>query len=138
MFEPVGGERFDLIVSNPPFVIGAGEQRYEYRDSGFVGDGICEQLIRAVADHLNPGGTAQLLANWMVHGGLRLAGTDRQLGGRHRLDAWVVQREIADPAEYVALWLPGRRRDHASGRRAAARPGWTGSPPSGSRASAWA
>ena len=24
LFEPVAGERFDLIVSNPPFVVGSG------------------------------------------------------------------------------------------------------------------
>ncbi len=27
LFEPVAGERFDLIVSNPPFVVGAGDRR---------------------------------------------------------------------------------------------------------------
>ena len=34
LFEPVAGERFDLIVSNPPFVISRGDQDYIYRDSG--------------------------------------------------------------------------------------------------------
>ena len=105
LFEPVAGERFDLIVSNPPFVIGGGDQRYLYRDSGIAGDGICRALVGGMADRLTEGGTAQLLANWMI--------TDRQ-DWRSRvgewlapggLDAWVVQREVADPAEYVALWL---------------------------------
>lgn len=35
LFEPVDGERFDLIVSNPPFVVGAGARDYIYRDSGW-------------------------------------------------------------------------------------------------------
>lgn len=105
LFEPVDDERFDLIVSNPPFVVSAGEQRFSYRDSGVAGDGLVRSLVEQIPRHLNPGGTAQMLANWMVHDdgdwrtrvGSWVAGTG--------LDAWVVQRELADPVEYVALWL---------------------------------
>ena len=32
----------------------------------------------------------------------------------HRLDAWVVQRELADPAEYVGLWLTDAGEDGKS------------------------
>ena len=45
LLEPVRGERFDLVVSNPPFVITprrAGVPAYEYRDGGLVGD----ELVR--------------------------------------------------------------------------------------------
>lgn len=105
LFEPVAGERFDLIVSNPPFVISPGAQRFEYRDSGLAGDELCRRLVAGLADHLRPGGTAQLLANWMIRGdgdwrwavGAWIADTG--------LDGWVVQREVAHPAEYVSLWL---------------------------------
>src|SRR5690606_247939 len=37
LFEPVAAERFDLIVTNPPFVVSPGG-RYAYRDSGLPGD----------------------------------------------------------------------------------------------------
>ncbi|MFE0751439.1 methyltransferase [Gordonia sp. NPDC058843] len=120
MFEPVAGERFDLIVSNPPFVVGAGGQDYIYRDSGVVGDGLCEQLVRELPAHLNPGGTAQILANWVIRDGAPwqervsswLAGTG--------LDAWVVQREVADPISYVSLWLSDAGEDEpATARRGA-------------------
>src|SRR5664279_1436632 len=107
LYDPVPHERFDLIVSNPPFIVGEGEQRFAYRDSGIAGDGLCQALVGGVREHLNPGGTAQLLANWIVREdsdwrarvGDWVAGTG--------CEAWVVQREIADPAEYVGLWLKG-------------------------------
>lgn len=105
LFEPVAGERFDLIVANPPFVISAGEQRFEYRDSGLAGDELCRRLVEALPDHLTPGGTAQLLANWMIRGDSdwRLAvGSWVAATG---CDGWVVQRDVAHPAEYVSMWL---------------------------------
>ncbi len=105
LFEPVAGERFDLVVSNPPFVIGTGEQHYEYRDSGWAGDSLCQTLVRQVTDYLNPGGTAQLLANWLVREGADWRDRVGEWVAASRCDAWVVQRELADPAEYVALWL---------------------------------
>ncbi len=104
LFEPVAGERFDLIVSNPPFVVGSGAQDYIYRDSGMAGDALCQNLIEQIGDHLNPGGNAQIMANWVVRHGedwrARVAGWLAGTG----LHAWVVQREFADPVSYVSLW----------------------------------
>ena len=121
LFEPVAGRRFDLVVSNPPFVIGTGEQLYEYRDSGMAGDRLCERLVRALPVHLNQGGTGQLLANWLVREGAdwrdRVAGWLEGSG----CDAWVVQRELADPAEYVALWGKDAGEDTAQGAATAQR-----------------
>ncbi|MFW0796476.1 methyltransferase [Gordonia sp. CPCC 205515] len=105
LFEPVAGERFDLIVSNPPFVVGAGAQDYIYRDSGMIGDALCAELIRQLPDHLNPGGTAQLLANWIVHDDADWRDRVRAWLEPTGLDAWVVQRELADPVSYISLWL---------------------------------
>ncbi|MCX2711201.1 methyltransferase [Mycolicibacterium sp. J2] len=104
LFEPVAGERFDLIVSNPPFVVGAGDLDYIYRDSGVAGDGLCRSIIEQIADHLNPGGTAHIMANWIVRGDDWSARVRDWLAGTG-LHAWVVQRELADPVSYVALWL---------------------------------
>ena len=102
---PVAGRRFDLVVSNPPFVIGPGTTRYTYRDSGRAGDGICAELAGTAGSVLAEGGAMQFLANW-VH----VAGED----WRERVsgwvdgtgcDAWIVQREVSDPVEYVNLWM---------------------------------
>ncbi|MBY8881405.1 DUF7059 domain-containing protein [Actinacidiphila acidipaludis] len=103
LFEPVGDERFDLIVSNPPFVISPGG-RFTYRDGGMAGDELCRTLVRESAGHLTDGGWCQLLANWQ-----HVDGED----WRDRLaawmpagcDAWVVQREVQDVAQYAELWL---------------------------------
>ncbi|CAN5594673.1 methyltransferase [soil metagenome] len=105
LFEPVAGERFDLIVSNPPFVVGTGAHDYLYRDSGMAGDALCQSIVKQIPDHLQPGGTAQIMANWMVRTGQDWR---ERVGGwlvGNGLDAWVVQREFADPVTYVSLWL---------------------------------
>lgn len=102
---PVAGRRFDLVVSNPPFVVGPGTTTHSYRDSGRVGDGITAELAAAAPGLLTEGGTMQYLANWLhVAGedwGERVAGWFAGTG----LDAWVIQREVADPMTYVDLWL---------------------------------
>uniref|UniRef100_A0A5Q5BGU0 Methyltransferase small n=2 Tax=unclassified Mycobacterium TaxID=2642494 RepID=A0A5Q5BGU0_MYCSS len=104
LFEPVAGERFDLIVSNPPFVVGAGARDYIYRDSGMVGDALCRNLIEQVGDHLEPGGTAHVMANWIVRDGQDWRERVRGWLADTGLHAWVVQRELADPVSYVTLW----------------------------------
>lgn len=103
---PVRGEEFDLVVSNPPFVVGApaGDTRHTYRDSGLDLDAVGARLAGEAPGLLTEGGTFQMLANW-VH-------TPDQ-DWRERVAGWlpdgvdalVVQREVLDPAEYVATWL---------------------------------
>src|SRR4051812_5502696 len=105
-FEPVAEERYDLVVTNPPFVISpATGERLVYRDSGLPGDRAVEHIVRALPQHLSPGGTGQVLANWMILAGVpwdeRLASWTDGSG----CDTWVVQREVLDPAQYVELWL---------------------------------
>lgn len=116
LFEPVAGETFDLVVSNPPFVISPGH-RYTYRDAGLPADDLGRLLVQQVPHRLAEGGTAVVLANW-----LHVRGED----WRERVaswvaptgcDAWVAQREVQEPAEYVGLWLrdaggaPGAEHD---------------------------
>ncbi|WP_124341107.1 DUF7059 domain-containing protein [Cellulomonas algicola] len=120
MLEPVAGERFDLVVSNPPFVItprSADVPAYEYRDGGRAGDAIVRELVEGVGDVLEPGGVAQLLGNWEVRRG---ESWDERIGAwvdASGLDAWVVQRELQDPAQYAETWIrdggttPDRDRD---------------------------
>ncbi|MDQ4055405.1 MAG: class I SAM-dependent methyltransferase [Actinomycetota bacterium] len=112
-FEPVTGERFALIATNPPFVISpATGERLVYRDSGLPGDRVVEDIVRAAPDHLTDGGWCQILANWVIS-------ADRPWDERlaewltDDCDALVVQREVVDPAAYVELWLKDAGRHGA-------------------------
>jgi hypothetical protein len=107
MLEPVAGERFDLVVSNPPFVItprSGAVPHFEYRDAGAAGDTVVHDLVRAVGDHLEPGGIAQLLGNWEVPRGASWRDRVGAWLDGTGLDAWVVQREVQDPAAYAETW----------------------------------
>jgi methylase of polypeptide subunit release factors len=104
LLAPVSGEVFDLVVSNPPFVVSPG-RRYTYRDAGLDGDEVCRRLVTEIPTVLAPGGHAVLLVNW-----LHLEGEDgdervRSWFAGTGCDGWVVQRELADPQEYVTAWL---------------------------------
>lgn len=104
-WEPVRDEKFDLIATNPPFVISpATGERLVYRDSGLPGDRVVEDIVRAAPGHLNDGGWCQVLGNWIIAEGTPW---DERLATwlSKDTDAFVVQREVVDPASYVELWL---------------------------------
>lgn len=116
MLGPVVGERYDLIVSNPPFVITPRcdtVPTFEYRDGGVAGDTVVADLVRHIGEHLEPGGVAQLLGNWEVPAGAHWTDRVRRWLEGTGLDGWVVQRETQDPAEYAETWA--RDGGHHSG-----------------------
>ena len=107
LLEPVVGRRFDLIVSNPPFVLTppavreAGLPLMEYRDAGGP---ILPGLVAGLGEHLEPGAVAVMLGNWEHRG------TDSWRDAvaawvPEELDAWVIERELQDPVEYATMWL---------------------------------
>ncbi|QQC39236.1 methyltransferase [Actinomyces oris] len=107
LLEPVVGRRFDLIASNPPFVLTppavreAGLPLMEYRDAGGP---ILPALVAGLAEHLEPGATAVMLGNWEHRG----AGSWRDAVAAwlpEELDAWILERELQDPVEYATMWL---------------------------------
>ncbi|OUM42019.1 DUF7059 domain-containing protein [Arthrobacter sedimenti] len=113
LLAPIEGERFDLVVSNPPFVITprTGEEGYTYRDGGLPGDAIVETLVRDLPGILAPGGAAQLLGNWEITEG---TAWDRRIRSfvPPGADAWIIQREQLTPVQYAETWL----RDAAENR----------------------
>jgi SAM-dependent methyltransferase len=120
-------ERVDRLVANLPFVVtprGGPVPGYTYRDGGTVGDALSARAFRDFPPRLTEGGVAQFLANWEVRGGeawdtpVRRWVADAATGvDGDVLDAWVVQRELADPALYAEAWIAdGGRPDAATAR----------------------
>ncbi|MGP9538523.1 DUF7059 domain-containing protein [Brachybacterium sp. AOP43-C2-M15] len=112
LLDPVAGETFDLVVSNPPFVItprrAADEgSRWTYRDGGRAGDTLLAELLRALPAHLAPGATAVMLGNWEITGDTDWDAHPRtwlEGASADGVDAWVIQREQEDPAQYAETW----------------------------------
>lgn len=110
LLEPVEGERFDLVVSNPPFVITPravgerAEDQFTYRDGGLPGDQLVAGLVAGIGDVLAEGGTAQMLGNWEVPAGA--AWHERvRAWVPEGIDAWVLEREEVGPGQYAETWL---------------------------------
>jgi hypothetical protein len=108
LYQPVQGELFDLITTNPPYVMSpprTDADRLTYREGDQPGDALVEHLVRHGVDHLTDGGVLQVLGNWAhpVDGSWQ----DRLLGwiSSTGCDAHVVQRETLDVYEYIELWL---------------------------------
>lgn len=117
LFEPVEGEQFDLITSNPPFVITPDRVRakgvMEYRDGGMPRDNLIAEVITTGPEFLRTGGLLQMLANWEIR--------DPEAPWQERVEtwltdavrsatpdglrAWVVAREMIDYARYAELWM---------------------------------
>jgi hypothetical protein len=107
LFEPVeADERFDLIVSNPPFVISP-TRRFEFRDAGMRGDEFCRKIIQTVPSYLAPEGVCQLKCNFAHRAGedwkKSLSGWFEGLGCD--VIGWVEQ--VEDASEYAMTWIVG-------------------------------
>lgn len=108
-FEPVAGMEFDLIVSNPPFVI-APASGMMFRDAGMPGDAVTATVVRSAAERLAEGGFAHVLCNWA-----HVQGTD----GKERVKKWtmglgcdvlVLSQVTKTGAEYAAQWIDETER----------------------------
>lgn len=107
LFEPVAGQRFDLVVTNPPYVMSPPTtegERLVYREGTLAGDGLVRTIITQSVDHLTDGGTLQVLGNWAITADQpwqdRLASW-----APPGCDLWVVERERLDVHHYIEVWL---------------------------------
>ncbi|WP_147104030.1 DUF7059 domain-containing protein [Nesterenkonia populi] len=143
LLEPAAGRTFDLVVSNPPFVItprtgAAEEERYVYRDGGREGDTLMAELITGIPEVLNSGAAVQMLGNWEVPAAAQASASastgtpsaaeapdgdtflrPRQWAERSGLSAWFIQRDLQTPPQYAETWLrdASEERDLAEYRR---------------------
>lgn len=101
--DPVANERFNLIVSNPPFVIGNATSLV-HRESPLEADSLTAALLNILPAHLDDGGHAVVLSAWLVTGE-----TEWQTRVEQWLpedcDVWVGLRSTQTVADYVDFWL---------------------------------
>ncbi|MCP5092845.1 MAG: methyltransferase [Gammaproteobacteria bacterium] len=101
LFEPVADQSFDLIVSNPPFVLGP-DDTFVYRDNPLELDGLCQQIVDQAPSFLNKNGCLQMLGeivefepdSWHERMKSWFAGT--------RCDTWVLHSPALHPVHYVS------------------------------------
>jgi len=103
-FEPLAGERFDLIVSNPPYVISP-DAAHAYRDSGLAADELCRRIVQSVPAHLEEGGFAHVLVSWAAAAEGDWADPLRAWVDESGCDAWLLQYRTSDPLTHAAGWL---------------------------------
>ena len=103
LFEPVAGERFGLVVCNPPYVISP-ETDYVFRDSGLPGDSFCEAVVRGLPQHLAEGGHAVTLIAWAHRRDEDPSARVRGWVAGSGCDALLLRYSTVDPLEYAAGW----------------------------------
>jgi hypothetical protein len=101
--EPVEGDRFDLVVSNPPYVISP-DASFAYRDSGMAADDLCRGIVQDLPRFLVDGGFAHVLVSW-VHERDRWAKPLRGWVSGSGCDAWLLHFGSQDPLSHCAQWL---------------------------------
>lgn len=112
LFEPVKGETFDLIVSQPPFVPRPAEAKgATFLYGGAHGDELALEVCHGVGNHLAANGRAVFIVEWPIYGDL----TPEQR----------IRRTLGDaPMDVLLLHTPGTSVDeHATYYAAGIHPG---------------
>jgi release factor glutamine methyltransferase len=121
LFAPVAGERFDLILANPPYVPSAGDAlprgaRSRAWEGGTDGRLLLDRLCAEAPAHLAPGG-ALLIVQSSVCGEratlerLAAAGFDAERVAARRGPLGALMRERAPLLETRGLLAPGQREE---------------------------
>jgi SAM-dependent methyltransferase len=108
--------RFDLVVSNPPFVL-APAHELTYRDRSLPGDLVSRRTVERVARALAPGGRGYVLCNWIDRGGRDWSAPVRGWLRGPAVDAVVTRTDVRSPEAYAATWtrdLPPTQREEAA------------------------
>ena len=106
MYEPVRRREFDVIFSNPPFVISpGGKGAITFRDGGQEGHAISEMAVRGAAAHLKDGGYATVMCNWAHEDALDWEVAPRQWTKGLACDAWIAAYKTSEPTAYARTWL---------------------------------
>jgi SAM-dependent methyltransferase len=101
LFGAVAGERFSLVVCNPPYVVSP-DSHFAFRDAGRPG--ICEEIVRRAPDHLEEGGFGIVLCNWPLAAGEHWAEPPTRWVAGCGCDTWVLCGDTQDTLGYAAGW----------------------------------
>ncbi len=104
LYEPVPGKKFDLILSNPPFVISP-ESGHLYLDSGMEIDRFVQKLVSKASEHLAEDGYFQMLFNWAHLTGQKWQDRLSKWVAGNGCDTWVIAKHRYDCSAYVMNWL---------------------------------
>ncbi|MUN38534.1 HemK2/MTQ2 family protein methyltransferase [Actinomadura litoris] len=121
LFAPVAGERFDVILANPPYVPGdvdpaAARGRARAWEAGPEGRILLDRICRAAPRHLTPSGTL-LMVHSALNGvaatlvALRREGMDASVVARHREPFGPVMRGRAESLAARGLLDPGQAHE---------------------------
>jgi methylase of polypeptide subunit release factors len=113
-FEPVAGERFDLVAANLPYVISP-DVSYVHRDNPMERDALSRSVVERVGDYLADDGFAHVLCSW-IHD--EAEGWERrplEWVGESGCDAFILHYASHEPLEYAVSWnRPLQRTDPAA------------------------
>jgi len=104
LYEPVQGKKFDLILSNPPFVISP-ESGHAYLDSGMESDRFAQKLVSKAPEHLAEGGYFQMIFNWAHISGHKWQDRLRKWVAGTGCDTWVILRLTRNRSAYAMNWI---------------------------------
>ncbi len=104
--EPVKGEEgtFDLIVSNPPFVIRPPDRVVGF-SAGLTGDQAVEHLVRGCPKFLAEGGYCTLIGNWYHADVNDWTARPRAWLEGSGCDAWLIRFQNKSPQDYARHWI---------------------------------
>jgi SAM-dependent methyltransferase len=102
MFAPADGEKFDLIMCQPPFVARTPDTEYVvFLHAGAEGDEIAQRVLSGCLDHLRPNGRLVMLNDWPMHKGGEASVVNRVKTVLSRLNAHVVVL-LSEPVDIAA------------------------------------
>jgi methylase of polypeptide subunit release factors len=113
LFEPVRDEVFDLVVTNPPFVISP-SQDYLFRDNDRDDDGLSQTAVEGAAAVLAEGGYAHIMCNWVLRRDEPWSAPVEARVQGSGCDALILHYDTLDPLRYAAVWNDDIVRDTPS------------------------
>ena len=105
LFETVPGERFDLILCNPPYVLSPA-RTFLYRDGGTR---LCRQIVSEAPGHLTGNGYLQMMVEWPERDGAHWTAEVRSWVDASDCDAWLLRLYSLEAGEYARFWA---QREH--------------------------